>query len=145
MNGWQRIGVVISVIWASAVSCYAVYERLQMPVPIFDVIQQPELRETSLECQKLFLECERNKDTSGDVIRYLFAVNEAKNENEKAALMKQLDAAQTKSMEIEREYVTTLKGLFYAVLLLPIILGWACSYLAIFLHRWIKQGFNQSK
>jgi hypothetical protein len=78
MNGWQRIGVVISVIWNSAIFGYAAYERIEMPIPIFtEVTQQPVGGEWNEPCQKLFLECYPHRPSNFDTPVYLEAYKTA--------------------------------------------------------------------
>jgi hypothetical protein len=137
MNGWQRMGVVVSVLWALAVLGYAAYERSEMPIPVFsEVTRQPERGEWSVACDRVFLDCEAYSPPSNAISAYLDAYKNAKTEEEKISVSKQMP---------QTTWGTSFKGLFFIVLLLPIAVLWICAYAAVFAYAWIKQGFKESQ
>ena len=137
MNGWQRIGIVISALWTLSVAGYAAYERLDMPIPLFwEVTNHPERGEWSEARNKLFVDYDAHSPSSLNVGATLDAYRNAKTEAEKVAISKELTRI---------EYSTSLKGVFFAVLVLPIILFWLCAYIGVFAYSWIKQGFKGSR
>lgn len=41
MNGWQRLGVVLTAVWIGLVASYAAYERSFLPVSVFTEETEP--------------------------------------------------------------------------------------------------------
>ena len=140
MNGWKRLGLVFSTIWALVVTSYAVYEYFTFPLEPF-VEYMGSTGDSYEGDAKNFWFIRIVKKTGGENLssseRAYFdkLIREAKTQEEKQGL---IDAKNVPSS------ASGLSGIFVAALVLPLLVGWAIVYAGLATTRWVARGFNKN-
>lgn len=116
LNGWQRIGVILSVLWI-------------VVVPILERNTQIEAAHRVSDYQ--YRTC--NEGGWADLSRY-----GAK--GDKNSCLKAAGAARIDLLKVDAE-----KGMNLALLAIaPVLLGWLAAWMAIRLYGWVAAGFKKA-
>ena len=140
MNGWVRIGIVLTVIWALLVSGYAIYELETFPMKPFVAYMGP-LDSYYLEgAEKFFfikITTKKNGDNLTSYEKEYFddEIRAAKTELEKLHLLEARNL---------QESTSGLNGTFFIFIILTAILGWVICYSGVAATKWIAGGFKNS-
>jgi hypothetical protein len=134
MNGWQRLGIVLSVVWCVLVAGYAGYERSQLPVRFFGVEDNNPANGFSIARELLFVDV--NSAPAGDTGAAMKLFEDAKTDEAKKAAAMKINAANSYVFE------TSLKDAFWLYLLIPLVALWALAYVAFFAFRFVRAGFK---
>lgn len=136
MNGWQRIGVVLSILWLLSVTGYAAYERSLLPIRIFGQETEDPGIDWHFAQRLLFIDIDTR--SAGNVIAQVERYRQAKTDEERKAIQANVNSA------LEPVYETSLKDIFWLCLLAPIAGLWILSYVAVFIARWVISGFSDT-
>jgi hypothetical protein len=112
LNGWQRIGVIASVLWILAAGSYTYISE-------FAKVSNPYV--------PLYVQCLSDAHD-----------NRTKDENAYQEALRQCQKDLNKSSAWASSEARIVAAF---VALVPVILGWAVAYLALFLTRWVRRGF----
>ncbi len=143
MNGWMRLGIVLSVCWAVFVGTLTAYEYFRFPLEpsgAYEDRPEPQVYE---QAKKFYLVVV--KETTG-----LKALSPDQREGLER-LIRESQTDQDRSMRIAlRDSVYYYSSginwpLFLAVLFLPVALGWFIVYALRFAVRWVSQGFRDEQ
>lgn len=135
MNGWQRIGILLSAIWLSCVVGYAIYERLQLPISWFGTeLSNPRIG-WDIAARDLYL-IDITSRPAGDTQQAIKRVLDAKTDEERSAAVALWNQADSPI------FGTKLKTLFWWCLLAPIAGLWCLSYAAVYIWKWVWAGFS---
>jgi hypothetical protein len=115
MSGWQRIGVVISVLWLLGLSIYFVADAYKNSTKYADFLENVCMagrHDSSPEGKRALDECFSN-------------------------------AIQAGGTEFRAEVAQTFKDVFLWIILLgPIILLWLVGWIVLGTVRWVRRGFT---
>jgi hypothetical protein len=115
MSGWQRIGVVISVLWLLGLSIFFVYDAYKNSTKYADFLEDVCMagrHDSSPEGTRALTECFSN-------------------------------AIQAGGTEFRAEVAHTFKDVFLWIILLgPIILLWLVGWVVLGTVRWVRRGFT---
>ena len=135
MNGWQRLGIVLSALWFLSVFGYTVYERSLLPVRFF--AEETEDPGYSWDfARPLFFDLDR--ETAGDVSAQVQRWHQAKTDEERNKVQADLNKA------MRPVFKTSLKDFFWLCLLAPIVGLWVLTYAFLFISRWVISGFTRT-
>ena len=113
LNGWQRIGIVLSVLWFVGVIAKTAYESYEAA----------SFNAYILEC------CKEERAKSPQT------------EKSSGRLITHCEAADVCAQGIKRS--TTPQSLpLLALLFLPVAAGWAAAYISRWTTKWIRDGFK---
>ena len=132
--------LVFSIIWALAVTSYAVYEYVTFPLKPF-IEYMGSTADSYEEDAKRFWFIHIVKKTGGDDLssseRAYFdkLIRDAKTQEEKQGLIEAKNVPSSAS---------GLSAIFFAALVLPLLAGWAFVYAGIAIIKWVARGFNKN-
>ena len=139
MNGWQRVGIVLSALWVFCVIGYAIYERYSLPIKFFDEeTKEPDISWYS----KPLLFFDFGHYSVGEISPQLQRYWQAKTDEEKRVAQADFDRAASATRTV---YETELKSFFWLCLLGPIAALWVLSYAVVYVSRWVISGFAGSR
>ena len=137
LNGWQRLRVLLSGVWALCLTGYAAYEYSRFPLePFTTYASLPEQIRYADTSRFLFIELVQTpwKDGNPEGARIMQkTLAEAKTEQERQLSLNVLNSY---------DYRSGLSSSFFVVLVSGIIAFWALCYGCVFLFRWIRAGFK---
>lgn len=140
MNGWKRLGIVFSAIWALVVTSYAVYEYFTFPLEPF-VEYMGSTADSYEGDAKKFWFIRIVKETGGENLssteRAYFdkLIREAKTQEEKQDLIDAKNVPSSKS---------GLSRMFFVALVIPLLIAWTIVYAGLATSRWVARGFNKN-
>ena len=114
VNGWQRIGVVLSLLWVIFVCGLGGYEYIQGPSDMHYFIGTVKADATSAP-----------------------AKNSDKPKGGKPRILSFEEFAGPPAIR------TFMFGRFITALIVPLVFGWVIAYLCIFVVRWVAAGFKK--
>lgn len=139
MNGWQRIGIVLSAVWTAIVLVYAAYEYYRFPLqPLTVHLSRPDYADYENAKSFRFIEI---RETPG---------KEAISGEESALYEKVIREAATESERqsyiAARDLVHYSSGVSWVFLLLaislPIVLAWVLVAVGVHAFLWVRNGFS---
>lgn len=134
MNGWQRLGIVLSVVWCVLVVGYAGYERSLLPVRYFDIEDNNPGDGFNIARGLMFVDMK--SASAGDTGAAMKLFDEAKTDEAKRAAATKINAASSLVFE------TSLTDAFWLYLFIPLVALWALAYLAFFAFSFVRTGFK---
>lgn len=134
MNGWKRIGVVITACWILAIVGYAGYERFQLPIKILG--EETNNGDFFSSTNLMFFRVATHSRNEDGCVKAATQLVSARTEEGRRQAIVDRDWACTSVFE------TFLENYFWVCLLLPIISFWALSFTAVFVCKWVVSGFS---
>jgi hypothetical protein len=147
LNGWKRIGIIVSVIWILGAGAYT-YDS--------------EIDQASLPISRTYLSCDSaaRAPTSRDILDQIAAGSTAgqaplphkapDSAPEPGTVPMPTGAVLADSRDCHKQAedllalaVKNARLDASLVALMPVPLGWGITYLVLFLVRWVKRGFTQ--
>lgn len=140
MNGWRRLGLVFSAIWALVVTSYAVYEYFTFPLKPFVEYMGSTADSYEGDAKKFWFirivnETGEENHSSTELAYFDKLIREAKTQEEKQKLIDAKNVPSSKS---------GLSGMFFVALVLPLLVAWAIAYAGLATIRWVTCGFNKN-
>jgi hypothetical protein len=124
LNGWNRIGIIISVIWIIGVG-YRIYDS---------EVDRASVRK--LEAQAA---CDSTANRLPDQARSIPDPREVP--IPPGAHVEDSTECNKRAGDAFGLFIVTARKEAAAFALIPVPLGWAFAYIALFLVRWVKRGF----
>ena len=141
MNGWKRLGVVISGAWILLVVSYAAYEFYTFPLKPF--VSYTGSTAAGYEGDRQGFWFVRAVTKSGPesltaTERTFFEkqIKEAKTDEERQIHVAAYNVPETSS---------GLKPLFFALLAGPVVFAWGAAYFLLAIVKWVRGGFLSKK
>jgi len=139
MNGWQRIGVVVSALWCFAVIGYAGYEAHQLKMSLLKRYDTVPAGSWNRSMDMYIIEIEKTAIDTASLYDLLQKHQSSTSEQDRALLQQQMAT-------ISRdEYYISLTSLFIYIFLGPIAALWLLAYASLTLWKWIAAGFSARK
>lgn len=137
MNGWQRIGTTVAVIWILIVCSYASYERWSLPIQISGEVSQISSEAYDIEKKLWFISIQgESRDVKGFLAQWDNVTKASPGVERQLAI----DAFNHAKALV---YTTSLRDTFWLFLTIPILATWLLIYLILFILKWIKDGFKR--
>ncbi|OQW69223.1 MAG: hypothetical protein BVN34_06975 [Proteobacteria bacterium ST_bin12] len=142
MNGWKRIGVVLSVIWALMVITYAIYEYSKFPLEPFTTYLSPPDSVTNEQAKNFYFVVIRGESgleakSSAELALYEELIRVAPTESDRQLQIAARDLT---------EYSSGVAWMtFLMSILLPVGLIWGLSLAGYRILLWIRKGFNNEQ
>lgn len=133
MNGWQRIGVILTGLWFFAICGYAIYERSLLPIKVIG--EETENPGDGWHVARELQFVEMHSSSPRAYIESFDRTVKAKTDEERRAAIEYHESL------VSAVYETSLKDYFWLCLLTPIVTMWILSYSAIIVFKWVALGF----
>jgi hypothetical protein len=134
MNGWKRLGIIASVLWAISVCSYAGYEFWQFAIPFNsskDVSWNNESSKPSADDR--LLEGFRNRSEIADL-------NKGADDN---FFVTAHSSSWSNEYGYGETFTSTLNTLFYIFIAGTTAFGWVLVYSILAVVKWVKEGFKR--
>ena len=136
MNGWLRMGIVLSALWLLIVGGYAAYERALLPIKIVGEETENPGPGFALARELRFVDISSG---SRDVQRSIAAAQRAMGATSDRERNLARVEAQDASVLV---FSTEFKEAFWLWLLIPLAAFWAAAIPSFLAWRWVVAGFK---
>ena len=139
MNGWQRLGIVLSVLWAMSVLGYAYFESRQVNMTPFRNYEQVPVGAWERSMTMYLVRIERSSLGASSPYSLIQKYHAATSEEERVEIRKQIDIVN------QSTYSITPTSLLAELLFGPLTALWLLAYVSLAIWRWIAAGFRISR
>lgn len=138
MSGWNRIGVVLSVIWATVIVAYSIYEYITFPIePFISYTYRPENAIYSRANKFTFIKIReihgQQAKSAEELAIYEKYIREATTDSDRKFMIEVRDSSEYSSGVAWSELLSAI--------FIPIVLAWCLVTVICRVVVWVRNGF----